>query len=112
MAALQGPAEAALPAPPQKPPHIWMILQDDLGVSLCLPLCLSVCLRCVRVCVSGHFDIGFNNPGRVDVSGNTTALAMEGIVLEHHYTFYWCSPTRRSFLSGRVSDGGFSCLLV
>ena len=81
--------------PPAKPPHLWMILQDDLG----------------------HFDIGFNNPNRVDVSGNTTALATEGIILSHHYTFYWCSPTRRSFLSGRLpihhgemlsSDGGLN----
>jgi arylsulfatase A-like enzyme len=57
-----------------------MILQDDLG----------------------HFDTGFNNPGRLDVSTNVTALAKDGIVLHHHYVFYWCSPTRRSFLTGRL----------
>ena len=29
----------------------------------------------------GHYDVGFNNPGRLDVSGNTTALAKDGIIL-------------------------------
>ena len=26
----------------------------------------------------------------------------EGIILSHHYTHYWCSPSRRSFLTGRL----------
>ena len=43
-----------------------MILQDDLG----------------------HFDTGFHNPDRLDVSSNVTALAKDGIVLTHHYVFY------------------------
>jgi len=29
-------------------------------------------------------------------------LAADGIVLSAHYTHYWCSPTRRSLLSGRL----------
>lgn len=80
------PLVAAAAAPPssqrptKKPPHLWMILQDDLG----------------------HFDVGFNNPSRLDVSGNVSKLAAQGIILKHHYVFYWCSPTRRSFLSGRL----------
>ena len=42
--------------------------------------------------MQGHYDVGFNNPGRLDVSGNTTALAKDGIVLKHHYVFYWRDP--------------------
>jgi len=62
------------------PPHLLMILQDDLG----------------------HYDVGWNNPDMKDVSGNLTSLAESGIVLNNHYVFYWCSPTRRSFLTGRL----------
>merc|ERR1719253_695967 len=29
-------------------------------------------------------------------------MAKEGIVLTHHYTHWHCSPTRRSFLTGRL----------
>ena len=45
-----------------------------------------------RGAAQGHYDVGFNNPGRLDVSGNTTALAKDGIVLKHHYVFYWRDP--------------------
>ena len=62
------------------PPHIVFVLQDDLGL----------------------YDVGWNNPHNVDVSGNITQLAREGIILDSHYVFYWCSPTRRSLLSGRL----------
>jgi len=62
------------------PPHFLMILQDDLG----------------------HYDVGWNNAEMKDVSGNLTALAESGIVLKNHYVHYWCSPTRRSFLTGRL----------
>ncbi len=33
---------------------------------------------------------------------NITALAREGIALTHHYVHWHCSPTRRTFLSGRL----------
>ena len=29
-------------------------------------------------------------------------LPSAGILLKQHYVYYWCSPTRRSFLSGRL----------
>ena len=63
------------------PPHLVMILQDDLG----------------------FYDVAFNgNTGNQDVTANVTALATSGIVLDAHYVFYWCSPTRRAFLTGRL----------
>lgn len=63
-------------------PHILFILQDDLG----------------------HYDVGFNGntESRDTVTGNITKLADDGIVLRSHYTHWHCSPTRRSFLTGRL----------
>jgi arylsulfatase I/J len=86
-------------AAPSKP-HLVMVLQDDLG----------------------HYDTGITNPTNLNVTANITQLSREGIVLEQHYVrqenigapsrasqrlsflqvYYWCSPTRRSFLSGRL----------
>ena len=58
-----------------------MFLQDDLG----------------------HDDVAFNgNDVNIDVTGNITAAAKEGIVLQRHYVHWHCSPTRRSFLTGRL----------
>ena len=33
---------------------------------------------------------------------NIDSLAKQGALLKHHYTFKFCSPTRSSFLSGRL----------
>jgi arylsulfatase A-like enzyme len=62
-------------------PHLLFILQDD----------------------AGHDDYAFNgNPQAVNVTANITALAKDGIILKSHYTHWHCSPTRRSFLTGRL----------
>eukprot|EP01064_Diplonema_japonicum_P021135 TRINITY_DN30690_c0_g1_i1.p1 TRINITY_DN30690_c0_g1~~TRINITY_DN30690_c0_g1_i1.p1 ORF type:complete len:552 (+),score=70.92 TRINITY_DN30690_c0_g1_i1:59-1657(+) len=61
-------------------PHIVMILQDDMG----------------------WYDIGFHNKAAASWTQNLTKLATEGIELTNHYTHWHCSPTRRSFLSGRL----------
>lgn len=62
-------------------PHIVFVLQDDLG----------------------FYDVAFNgNTNATDVSFNISTLASEGIVLKRHYTHWHCSPTRRSFVSGRL----------
>lgn len=64
-----------------KKPHLVFILQDDLG----------------------WYDVAFNgNTNNSDVSGNLTSLAADGIVLRRHYVHWHCSPTRRSFFSGRL----------
>ena len=62
----------------QPPPNIFMVLIDDLG----------------------YHNVGFHNPDQV--SPNIDNLVKEGIQLEAHYTFQYCSPTRSSFLSGRL----------
>ena len=58
-----------------------MALQDDMGL----------------------YDVGWNNPANLDVTSNISKLANEGLILDQHYVFYWCSPTRRSFLTVRNS---------
>ena len=61
------------------PPHIIVILADDLG----------------------YHDIGFNGNPRI-TSPRVNALAATGAILRHHYAFRFCSPSRASFLSGRL----------
>ena len=78
---LDGAAEAtATTAGRGSKPHIVMVLQDDLG----------------------HHDVGFGGGGGANITQNVTKLAEEGVILTAHYVFYWCSPTRRSFLTGRL----------
>lgn len=71
----------AEPKAKNKKPHIIFILQDDLG----------------------RFDAGVYDQNEQKASGNLTHIASsEGIRLKRHYTHWHCSPTRRSFLSGRL----------
>lgn len=71
-------AFAAVLAAPS--PHIVMSLVDDLGYS----------------------SVGFNSPLGEPLTPNIDKLAAEGTILSHHYTYKFCSPTRSSFLSGRL----------
>ena len=51
----------------------------------------------------GHYDVAFNgNAAAAVITANITKLATEGIILRSHYVHWHCSPTRRSFLSGRL----------
>ena len=49
----------------------------------------------------GFADSSIQNSDVVSVSPNLHRLMAEGIRLDRHYTYKYCSPTRRSFLSGR-----------
>jgi len=47
--------------------------------------------------------VAFNgNDRNLNISGNITQLAREGVILNRHYVHWHCSPTRRSFLTGRL----------
>jgi len=49
----------------------------------------------------GWYNVGFRNPlMKAPVIGEL--LKNEAALLERHYVFKFCSPTRRSFLSGRL----------
>ena len=47
----------------------------------------------------GYADVGFRNP---NISSPTfDQMASNGVILDRHYVFKFCSPSRASFLSGR-----------
>lgn len=48
----------------------------------------------------GWNDLGFRNP-EIE-SPQLDALAASGVVLVDYHVFFWCSPTRSSFLTGRI----------
>jgi len=72
------PAPTPAPPPLDTRPHLIFILIDDLGWN----------------------DIGIHDP-RV-LTPTLDQLARESVVLERHYVYRYCSPTRSSFLSGRL----------
>jgi len=74
-------------------PHLVTILADDLG----------------------WHDTSIRNPNAP--TPTIANLSASGLLLERHYTFRFCSPSRRSFLSGRSPlaittvqpDGNHTC---
>ena len=69
---------APLPSGRTTQPHLVSILVDDLGF--------------------------YGSSIRGDNLSHTptlTELRSQGILLDRHHTYLWCSPTRRSFLTGR-----------
>ena len=49
----------------------------------------------------GWYDVGFRNP-LIKTPVIDQLVKEEAVLLERHYTYKFCSPTRRSFLSGRM----------
>ena len=47
----------------------------------------------------GYADVGFRNPAFR--TPNFDSLASTGLLLDRHYVFKYCSPSRASFLTGR-----------
>jgi arylsulfatase A-like enzyme len=47
----------------------------------------------------GQGSIGYNNPEILTPA--IDALAADGVILNEHYTYQYCSPTRGAFLTGR-----------
>eukprot|EP01063_Lacrimia_lanifica_P025760 TRINITY_DN3371_c0_g1_i2.p1 TRINITY_DN3371_c0_g1~~TRINITY_DN3371_c0_g1_i2.p1 ORF type:complete len:532 (+),score=153.21 TRINITY_DN3371_c0_g1_i2:95-1690(+) len=78
LAAVSAGAVQAGPAP-----HLVFILADDLGWH-------------------DTSVFGDQSPETRAATHNMTALADEGVRLSHHYVHWHCSPTRRTFLSGRT----------
>eukprot|EP00937_MAST-01D_sp_MAST-1D-sp2_P002953 g2953.t1 len=76
------PAPAPTPAPnPSAPrPNIVVVLADDLG----------------------WYDTAIHNPA--SPTPRIAELCAGGLKLEHHHVFRYCSPTRRSLLSGRFPN--------
>ena len=62
---------------PGRKPHIVFVFVDDWG----------------------YADVGFRNPAIK--SSNFDMLASTGLLLDRHYVYRWCSPSRASLLTGR-----------
>ena len=74
------PAPSAPPTVPRAArPHIVTIIVDDLG-----------------------FDDTQLHNTEAFFTPQLGKLKAEGIMLQRHHVFMWCSPTRRSFLTGRL----------
>ena len=65
-----------------KPPHVLLMLADDLG----------------------NYEVGFHNPRAI--TPNIDALAADGVVLERHYVYHMCGPTRAATMTGRLPFHG------
>ena len=50
----------------------------------------------------GWGDVAFTGSNGPSHTPTLDRLAADGVVLEQHYVFRYCSPTRGSFLSGRL----------
>ena len=59
-------------------PHIILMLGDDLG----------------------SYEVGYHNPRAI--APNIDALASEGVILERHYVYHMCGPTRSATMTGRL----------
>ena len=63
---------------PSSRPHIVTVITDDMGFA----------------------DTQVHNPDSF-MTAQFGELARSGITLTRHHTYLWCSPTRRSFMTGR-----------
>ena len=64
-----------------KPPHIALIVADDMGWA----------------------NIGYHNPANPEVVTPTLdSLAAQGVTLDRHYAYKFCSPSRSSLQTGRL----------
>merc|ERR1711871_1745610 len=62
----------------RKLPHIILMLADDLG----------------------NYEVGYHNPRAITPS--IDELARDGVILERHYTYHMCGPTRSATMTGRL----------
>ena len=54
----------------------------------------------------GYNGLGFNGNNEEVKTPTIDALAKGGVILDNHYTYKFCSPTRASFLTGRIPGHG------
>eukprot|EP00037_Helgoeca_nana_P013660 m.125968 g.125968 ORF g.125968 m.125968 type:complete len:523 (+) comp22161_c0_seq1:3-1571(+) len=73
-------------------PNIWLTVGDDMGWA----------------------NAGWHNPDNVHTPVMNKMIKEEGIELDRHYVFFYCSPTRSSLMTGRLpahvsEDNGNAC---
>ena len=75
------PLPATQPAAGAARPHIVLFVVDDYGFA----------------------GIGAHAAAEgLTHTPNFDAAVSEGVLLERHYTFFWCAPTRAAFMTGRL----------
>lgn len=62
----------------KKLPHVILMLADDLG----------------------SYEVGFHNPRAI--TPNIDELVHDGVLLERHYAYHMCGPTRSATMTGRL----------
>lgn len=73
---------------PSSPRVILVILADDVGFS--------------QVGFIPGSPAATGGPGGASLTPHLDALAAQGLRLSRHYTSFWCTPSRASFLTGRL----------
>merc|ERR1711907_407162 len=91
------------------PPHrqlLMMLARLLVGVSCCLASVAEISALQPHIIFHladdlGHYNLGYmgNKEARTP---NIDTLVKNGVRLARHYTYKYCSPTRSSFLSGRL----------
>ena len=79
LATLATAAAAGAGSNGSKSPHLVFVMADDLGWS----------------------NVGYHNSHAMTLTPRIDRLVGEGIELDRHYVYYYCAPTRASFLTGR-----------
>ena len=85
-------------------------MQREVYLFFVLVVCIAAYIRVQAVATKpniifvlvddwGYADVGFRNPAIK--SPNFDDLAKTGLLLDRHYVYRYCSPSRASFLSGR-----------
>ena len=57
-----------------------------------------------RRAILHRYDSAINNPDSFMAQAGFGAITKDGIRLTHHMAYLYCSPSRRSFLSGRFPN--------
>jgi hypothetical protein len=105
-------------------PEAAMVAPLALGAATSAPLLLLLLLPLLQNCYAAAAsaqvnlvfvladDLGWNDIGFHDsrvLTPTLDQLAAEGVRLEHHHVYRYCSPTRGSFLSGRLPHHDHQC---
>jgi arylsulfatase B len=63
----------------EKPPHLFLILADDVGFN----------------------SVGFHGNNPETITPHIDELAASGAIFMNFHSYFWCSPSRASLMSGR-----------